>query len=105
MKTTLAILIAGLFLLTTPLLALAQARDNHDKTPEHSQSWSNDRHDDHHSSGQRYDQHRNHRVKRVDRHPLRRQVIVRPAPRYERRVYASVPLLLAPPRIVLHFGW
>ena len=60
MKTTLALLIAGLIFLATPMLATADGRHGDDRQNHYTGWVKNDRHNhgDHH---ERHDQRRNHR--------------------------------------------
>jgi len=109
MKTTLTILIAGLLLMATPMLSLAQGSEHRDHSGRHNNGWSDNRHGDHQYRGSRFERHRDHRMHHRmhhrDRYPRRHQVFFRPAPRYQRYVYARAPLILSPPQIVFHFGW
>lgn len=104
MKTTLALLITGLFLLTTPLLALADGHNGRDgwRSRDHDRGRVVQRYDGHrHERHYRCTPYRNYRHHRHFRH-FRRQLWTRPV---ERRVYASAPLLVLPPRVVFRIGW
>jgi hypothetical protein len=59
MKTTLVTLIAGLFLLVTPMFAMAHGGDRHDGRSNQHKSWAKDRHD-----GDHYRDDRQHKWER-----------------------------------------
>lgn len=122
MKTTLILLIAGLFFLTTPMLATAGERDGRDRQS-HYKGWvKNDRHDqkshysrhdnrrDHH-----YNQRRNHQAKKNLRRELRetrqelRQVKRQIRNNHRRPYYArhnvNPAILLGLPHLVFQFDW
>ena len=102
MKTTLAILIAGILMLTTPMLALAYGEGQHDRraNQNHYSGWVKDHHDPRHGDWKDHrDHHRPYRYERnrYDRHH----------DHYEQRGYAvlaPLPILL-PPRVLIHLGW
>lgn len=109
MKTTLSVLIAALFLLTTPLLVAA-----HDDAPRkqsserHSQSRDNDRYESRHD-------YRDQRAAYPFRRWARNQHRTSARPyyahsprelRYQRPIYASAPaVIIGVPRIVFRIDW
>jgi len=107
MKSTLIILIAGLFLIATPLSAFARGNSHYGNESQHQQGWQQDHRGDHRNDRNRWSEHRSEH--RDNRYSHRRPVVHRQvrwvAPRYERPVYASVPLILLPPRIIFGIGW
>ena len=60
MKTTLALLIAGLIFLVTPMLASADDGRRHDGIQNHYKGWVKSDRYDHRQQYDRYDQRRNH---------------------------------------------
>jgi len=108
MKTTLAILIAGLFLMTTPLSALADGGWQRNQGTEHGYGWTKDRHAqrDHRSPAHRIEHKRQQLAKKhYNNHRHEYRCAHRLHHRYDRRVYASAPLIVAPPRVVFRIGW
>ena len=123
MKTTLALLIAGLIFLTTPLLASADGRHN-DRERNHYKGWvKQDQHDQRSHNNRyenrrdhRYDQKRNHRVKNHLRRELREtrqelRQIKRQKKHNQRRPYYARPyranpsVILGFPHVVFQFDW
>ena len=117
MKTTLALLIAGLIFLATPMLASADGR--HENRQNHYKGWvKNDRHDHNYQSnrngyrwGNRYEQKRNHQVKRLLKRDLRetrhelRQVKRQIRHNRQRPYYAQSGVVIGIPHLVFQFGW
>ena len=115
MKTTLALLIAGFLLLTTPLLGFAHGGGRHDSYPGHHKGWVKDRHD--YRGGDRCDDYRHYRSKkhfkkhvREHRRDHHRQLhrehhrdhrrIARHSEHHQRQVVA-----FGIPPIVFHIDW
>ncbi|MCD6581343.1 MAG: hypothetical protein J7K90_06035 [Desulfuromusa sp.] len=131
MKTTLALLIAGLIFLATPMVASADGR-RHDGIQNHYKGWvKNDRHDYRHHNdsfdhrrdyrhdrrhNHRYDQRRDHRARKHLRRELRqtrqelRQVKRQirhnnRRPYYARPYYSDPAVVIGFPHIVFQFDW
>ncbi len=117
MKTTLALLIAGLFLFTTPMLALAHGGGRHDDGPRNYKGWVKDRHD--HRGDHRQDHWRGHKARkhfkkhvrehrRMERREIRREH--RRQHRYltrhhGHRYYDRSRVIYGVPGLVFHFEW
>jgi hypothetical protein len=114
MKTTLALLIAGLVFLATPMLA--SAHGTHNDKQSHSKGWvKNDCHDkgSHYSYQQKhhYNQKRNHMAKnhlrkelcntRHELHQVKRQI----RHNRQRPHYAKPVVVLGVPHVVFQFDW
>jgi len=117
MKTTLALLIAGLIFLATPMLASADGR--HDERRNQYKGWAqNDRHDYKYQNDRRgyrwenrYDNRRNHQVKNHHRKELRQtrqelhQVKRQIKHNRQRSYYAKPVVVIGVPHLVFQFGW
>lgn len=101
MKTTLALLIAGLFLLPAPLPVLAHGGGGwHADGPRHSKDWVKDRHaqrSDYRDQHRRTRQARKH-VKKLVREQRREHQ--RPARHAYRPYYFAPPVIWGAPRIL-----
>ena len=121
MKTTLALLTAGLIFLATPMLASADGRQNAGER-NHYKGWvKHDQYDQRRHNYQRdhrYDQTRNHRVKkqlkreiretRQELRQVKRQIKRnqrRPYPYYVRPYYAEPTIVIGLPHVVFQFDW
>ncbi len=102
MKTTLVLLIAGLFLLATPMLALSQGKNRHKDGAEYSRSWKNDRHD--HDRGHRYG-HDHKWERRAKRHWRKHRRAHRREHRRHYRPYYADRVVVAGPQIVFRIDW
>ncbi|MEE4254124.1 MAG: hypothetical protein V2I50_08830 [Desulfuromusa sp.] len=117
MKTTLAILIAGLIFLATPMLASAHGVQS-EKQSHHKQWVKNDRynHNSHYDHNgyrwqNRYETKRNHQKKnhlrkelrktRHELHQVKRQI----KHNRQRPHYAKPVVVLGVPHLVFQFGW
>lgn len=102
MKTTFALLIAGLFLLATPVFAFSHENEGRFPTgPRHTQGWMQERHGA--RAEYRYEHRRQHEVKKHHRRHLREY-------RWEHRHYyrpryADSAVILTAPRIIFRIDW
>lgn len=123
MKTTLALLIAGLIFLATPILASADGK-RHDGIQNYYKGWvKSDRHD-HRYQYDRHDNRRNHRYEQKhDRHAkkhLQRELRENQQelrqikkqirrnnrrPYYARPYYTNPAVIIGLPHIVFQFDW
>jgi len=131
MKTTLALLIAGLIFLATPMLASADRGDHHDRQ-KYDRGWvQGDRHNYNQYYRQKYNRHdqrynhyynqrnghkQNHRGKRYLKRELRetrrelrqtkRQIRHNHRrPYYARRYYSNPAVVIGIPHLVFQFDW
>ncbi len=114
MKTTLVLLIAALFLLTTPLLAAAHDGDRHDGGAKQYKGWVKDRHDSDHYRHDRehkwerkakkhYKKHL--REHRRDHRKARRHIVRHNRWEHKRPHYSRPAVVYGYPRIVFHLDW
>jgi len=110
MKTTLALLIAGLIFLATPMLASAHGPQNNMQS--HYRGWVKNDRDNHGSYEHRRGQKRNYRAKnrlkkelretRRELHQVKRQI----RHNRQRPYYAGRPVVvLGVPHLVFQFDW
>jgi hypothetical protein len=117
MKTTLAILIAGLIFLATPLLAVAHGSDRHDHGPRHYKSWAHDRYDGDHYRYDRADKwerradkwerkwEKRQAKKHFKKHLRKHHRQYRDFARHHRPYHAKPTVVVGTPRIVFRIDW
>ncbi|SHJ85323.1 hypothetical protein SAMN02745165_03348 [Malonomonas rubra DSM 5091] len=119
MKTRLAILIAGLIFLATPMLAMAHGGDRYDDGPRHHNSWVKDKykgdyHRYEHRPGVKWRQHQiKKEVRKQVKRELRHERKERKARRHyvqhhrdqRRHVDTKAAILVGLPHLVFHIDW
>jgi len=118
MKTTLALLIAGLIFLVTPMLASANGT-RHDNRQNQYKGWVNNDRGDHRPHYNRYNDRRNYRYEQRRHHPVKnhlrrelretrqelRQVKRQIKHNYRRPHYVNPAVLIGLPHVVFRLGW
>ena len=110
MKTALALSIAALFLLVTPMLAAAHGGGRHDGGSHHYKGWVKGYHDSgycedgrHHKWERRA---KKHYKKHLREHRREHRIAKRHFKRHHRQpYYAAAPVVVGTPRIVFRFDW
>ncbi|WP_303721514.1 hypothetical protein [Malonomonas rubra] len=106
MKRTLAILISGLILLGTPLLASAHDGDRYDNGPRHYNSWVKDRHAGEYGWQKPQPKWERKLAKRHYKQHVREQRREhRFYARQHRSYYSEPAVFIGVPNLMLHIGW
>lgn len=113
MKTTLALLVAGLIFLATPVLATAYGGDRHDANQRQTKGWTQERQQtDHYRQDRRHHDQWEKRAKQqlkkdIRKHRRERQHFARHhQPHYAKPVvYRNPAVVLGFPQLVFHIDW
>lgn len=107
MKSTLAILIAGLIFLATPLLATAHGGDRYEDGSRHTKGWVKDRHDNDYYRYDRSDKWEQRQAKKHFKQHVRkhRRSERRHFARHHQPRYVEPAVVFGVPRIVFRIDW